>query len=47
MSLEIGQHLILDHDVYYNCYIEASFHEHKNQCRSAAELVVVGGEGGT
>ena len=36
---EIGQNLISDHDVYYNRYIEATFHEHKNQCRAAAELV--------
>ena len=39
VRLEIGQNLILDHAVYYNWYIEASFNEHKNQCRSAAELV--------
>ena len=43
MRLEIGQNLILDHAVYYNWYIEASFNEHKNQCRSAAELVGGGG----
>ena len=41
--LKIGQNLILDHDVYYNCYIYASFHEHKDRCRAAAELVVGGG----
>ena len=37
VRLEIGQNLILDDDVYYNCDIEASFHEHENQCRAAAE----------
>ena len=47
VMLEIGQNLILDHAVYYNWYIEASFNEHKNQCRSAAEFVVVVVGGGS
>ena len=38
VGLMIEQNLILDHDVCYNCHIYASFHKHKDQCRTAAEV---------
>ena len=38
VGLMIEQNLILDHDVCYNCHIYASFHKHKDQCRTEADV---------